>query len=116
MNKVAVYGTLKKGHGNHRLLLNAEFLGTQQVEGFIMYDLGAFPGIKPADGGTVHVEVYEVDDNQMARLDRLEGYNPTYPETGLYNRQQVATQYGDAWIYTYNGNVHEQQHVLNGNW
>jgi gamma-glutamylcyclotransferase (GGCT)/AIG2-like uncharacterized protein YtfP len=89
---VAVYGSLKKGFGNHRLLTNAEYLGVDKIDGWDMYGLGGFPGIVAGEG-SIHIEVYKVDDEEMARLDMLEGY-PSF-----YDRKQVSTQHGDAWVY-----------------
>lgn len=39
--KVAVYGTLRKGHGNSGLLSNADLLGTFRTKNkYYMYNLG----------------------------------------------------------------------------
>lgn len=94
--RVAVYGSLRQGMGNHRLLENSKFLGKDKLDGFIMYSLGGFPCIRTVfpEGNTITVEVYEVDDATFERLDRLEGY-PSF-----YDRKKVGTQYGEAWIYT----------------
>jgi gamma-glutamylcyclotransferase (GGCT)/AIG2-like uncharacterized protein YtfP len=100
--KVFVYGTLKRGHSNHRLLSrgNAEFLGRAYVEGgWRMLDLGAFPGVV-RDGnqkdGRVFGEVFSCDIETLATLDLLEGH-PSF-----YERQKVATPYGKAWMYYLN--------------
>jgi gamma-glutamylcyclotransferase (GGCT)/AIG2-like uncharacterized protein YtfP len=104
MNKdktlVAVYGSLKAGFGNHRLLSESElaFKGMTTPE-FRMLDLGSYPGIVEGEF-QVDVEVYEVDEETFSRLDRLEGY-PSF-----YDRKKVeVTDYDDldkkqeAWIY-----------------
>lgn len=99
LTKVAVYGSLLKGFGNSALLSNSELLGTTIIEGFDMYSLGAFPAITPntEDKPRIQVEVYEVDDLVMQRLDTLEGY-PRF-----YNRMKVEYDLGkgteSAWIY-----------------
>ena len=95
--RVAVYGSLRQGMGNHRLLEGSKFLGQDVIEGFVMYSLGAFPCVKsvwPDPDNSIVVEVYEVDDDTFARLDRLEGY-PSF-----YDRRKTDTKFGDAWIYT----------------
>ena len=94
--RVAVYGSLRQGMGNHRLLESSKFLGKDKLDGFIMYSLGGFPCIRTVfpEGNTITVEVYEVDDETFRRLDILEGY-PSF-----YDRKKVDTQYGEAWIYT----------------
>jgi gamma-glutamylcyclotransferase (GGCT)/AIG2-like uncharacterized protein YtfP len=94
MELVAVYGTLKQGQYNHPVLgrQGAEYLGTDILTGWVMYDLGSFPCIVPTKlSGSIVVEVYKVAD--LKATDRLEGY------PGFYDRVQVATHYGSAWIY-----------------
>ena len=94
MELVAVYGTLKQGQYNHPVLgrQGAEYLGTDILTEWVMYDLGSFPCIVPTKlSGSIVVEVYKVAD--LKATDRLEGY------PGFYDRALVATQYGNAWIY-----------------
>ena len=91
---VAVYGSLKKGFGNHGLLTNAEFLGEDAIKGWRMLHLGGFPGIIDGnDEEAIHIELYKVDEGEFERLDMLEGF-PSF-----YNRKKVPTSQGDAWIY-----------------
>ncbi len=92
---VAVYGSLKRGFHNNPILSTSTFKGVDVIEGWNMVSLGAFPGIFKGEG-VVHIEVYEVEEEEMERLDRLEGY-PTF-----YNRTQVDTEHGKAWIYYLN--------------
>lgn len=92
---VAVYGTLRKGMGNHHLLRSAEFLGTQITSpAWKMYSCGC-PVIISGDSSIV-IEVYKVSQNNLKVLDSLEGY----PD--LYNRKRIHTNWGDAWIYFMN--------------
>jgi len=70
-----VYGTLKKGHGNHSLLRTARFIGEGVTENpdYVMYD-GPFPYVAfQYPGKRIQGEVYEVDDGTLNRLDDLEG-------------------------------------------
>lgn len=73
--KVAVYGTLKEGYGNHRVLGDeAKFLYRGMTTR--KYDMknAGFPAIMPnPEGKPVAVEVYEVPETQLPYLDRLEG-------------------------------------------
>ena len=93
MNIVFVYGTLKEGEGNHRLLETAEFIREDQLKGWDMYSLGGFPAITQGSG-EIYGELYAVDDATMQRLDVLEGY-PSF-----YNRMLVKTRAGiRAWVY-----------------
>jgi len=102
MEKVFVYGTLKEGYGNNRLLAGAKFLGNHTVKRgrFCLLNLGWFPGVVMREryglSTPVTGEVYEVDDGTFKALDGLEGY-PT-----MYDRIEIETKYGDAWMYVYN--------------
>ena len=40
---VFVYGTLKRGHANHRWLATARWDGPAAMEGLQLHDLGPFP-------------------------------------------------------------------------
>jgi gamma-glutamylcyclotransferase (GGCT)/AIG2-like uncharacterized protein YtfP len=121
MHKVFVYGSLLSGLGNHRLLEGSTLVGnTVTPPEFTMLDLGAFPGvIHVVEGGTpIMGEVYEVTDETLNRLDRLEGYNSFEPTHGLYNRMEIPTEFGEAFIYTYN-NMYGRSvihPVENGDW
>lgn len=104
MANVFVYGTLMKGHGNHRNFLSqSEFLGSGEITGYAMYEVSSFPGIVPESGENVKGEIYEVDQATLRRLDYLEG------EGSLYNRKQVEVLVKDklvrAWTYVWNNEV-----------
>lgn len=97
MCKVAVYGSLRVGMGNHPLLVqvHAKLLGAQRVSGYNMVSLGGYPAVYEA-AGDITIEVYDVAHNEeesMRRLDWLEGY------PGFYSRKQIETRWGPAWIY-----------------
>lgn len=95
---VFVYGTLKRGHGNHHLI-NKEPEATIIAElPFKMISLGGFPGLIESDKlHNITGEIYHVDKETFARLDRLEGY----PD--FYKRQQFDLKDfgidGKAWFY-----------------
>jgi len=92
MIKVAVYGTLREGFPNHALLHKSTLIGEATVPGR-MHDLGPFPAVCLHEKGTVKVELYEVDEETLELLDRLEGH-PT-----LYQRVDVMTSEGPAFMY-----------------
>ena len=74
--KVFVYGTLRKGFGNHSLLYNANFVGKATIKA-AMYSMGYVPYVSLQtyeENDLVHGEVYEIDKDTLKRLDRLEGY------------------------------------------
>jgi len=96
MNKVFVYGTLKTGGAIRGL----DSFGTSTIVGkattqypdFDMADLGAFPAVTAGEK-YISGEVWEVDDDTLEHLDAIEGY------PNFYNRKQVDTTQGRAWMY-----------------
>ncbi len=115
-NRVAVYGTLKQGQCNHFVLEGQSFIGHSELSTITLYDLGPYPAAKPELSDGVVVEVYEVDDRTLSRLDQLEGFNAKSPGTGLYNRLQLDTPLGKAWVYIYNHDVNGCVAIHSGNW
>ena len=92
---VAVYGSLREGFGNHRVLGNSKLKSTERLTGgFTMLHLGGFPGVVLEGDSDITVEVYEVtDEHTFQDLDMLEGY-PSF-----YDRTRVETTAGMAWLY-----------------
>jgi gamma-glutamylaminecyclotransferase len=81
---VFVYGTLKRGGENHRVIAGQRFVGEARTEAaFRLYQLDGYPGMAAvAEGGrSIEGELWEVDGPALARLDELEG-----TESGLYVR------------------------------
>jgi len=120
MNKVFVYGSLLSGLGNHGLLVESTKLGeTKSPKLFSMVDLGWFPGVILNNDNPIEIkgEVYEVDENTLKRLDRLEGFVATNPKFGMYDRLEIDTEFGKAYIYVYN-NIHKNSRnfVESGDW
>ena len=79
---VFVYGTLRKGGrlSAHMRRDGVEFLGSGEVAGFALYDLGSYPAAAPVpqSGSWVRGEVYRVDAAALANLDRVEGVPTLY--------------------------------------
>jgi len=102
--RVFVYGTLKRGWHNHRLLATAQFVGNATLDGtHVLLDAGFPVCMVHPQGATVTGEVYEVDGRTLANLDQLEG------EGRMYHRQPKEITYADgtadvAW--TYMGGTH----------
>jgi gamma-glutamylcyclotransferase (GGCT)/AIG2-like uncharacterized protein YtfP len=96
---VFVYGSLKHGFGNHRVLGTSRFVGRgQTLPQFDLLDCGPYPAIIPGSH-VVTGELYNVDAEVMRDLDRLEGNGVLYlrqKRPVLVNGQQVS-----AWIYIY---------------
>lgn len=115
--KFFVYGTLKRGFGNNRLLDGAKYIGKAITPPeYTMVSLGGFPGVIHSGQTVVSGEIWEVDDPmQTLRVDRLEGH------PNFYRREEVPVQTADgvenAWIYllpdTY---LKTHKQVVSGEW
>lgn len=116
LNRVGVYGTLKKGYSNHHFLTKAHFVGCCRLKQIILYDIGPFPGAKLRPSYGVDVEVYDVTNEIFARLDELEGHKPRAPRSGEYDRRQLETPFGPVWIYIYNPDVSGLPEIRRGGW
>ena len=103
-NKVFVYGTLKRGNSVRGLDTwgNADFVGdaVTSLSHFSLHDLGIFPAVSNTGEDHIAGEVWTVSDETLDNLDRIEGY----PD--FYNRMQVDTTQGRAWMY-YIPNINE---------
>ena len=82
MTEVFVYGTLKKGGGNHHFLKDSDFIRHEiLVDHSIYVPKGfRFPLMLKNKGGKVYGEIYRVSSKVLAKLDMLES------EGHLYNR------------------------------
>ena len=90
MIQVFVYGTLKQGWGNNRLLPPGTFLRKYTTEPlFTMWDIGGLPALtRGAD--RVLGELYEIDGDTLSDLDRLEGHPHFYQRT-LVDMHEIPT-------------------------
>ena len=102
---VAVYGSLKKGKRNHGLLSDSRCVCHGLTEPkFSLVDLVYFPGLIDGDN-FIEVEVYEVTNEMLSRLDRLEGHPTFYErvETDIYVNN-IENPMLKCFIYKYKGN------------
>ena len=111
---LATYGTLKKGHSNHRIIKHCKFIGSCLSErDYIMFSVNDwYPAVVLGGDDAINMEIFEVEDQETAdNLDMLEGY----PD--LYIKDIVNTPYGDATIYLFNRRVDNLKEVEpRGNW
>ena len=85
MIKLFVYGTLKRGHRNHRLLRNSTYLGNATTaRRYSVIDVGFPVLILDPEGNRVRGELYEVDRETTISLDRLEGVGRMYNRVRKY--------------------------------
>jgi gamma-glutamylaminecyclotransferase len=93
-----VYGTLRRGHRNHRLIADQRFLGEAATEPrYRLYDLGPYPGLvrDAAAGLAVAGELWEVGACCLGELDAFEG------DTDGFVRDVVAVPGGVGRVEAY---------------
>lgn len=86
MTKVFVYGTLKKGKGNHHKLATATLVDyNYSLYGYRLFVTNqGLPFIKKKEGSSIIGEVYEVDDSTLKEIRQLEGV-----EASVYKEVEV---------------------------
>ena len=123
--KVFVYGTLMGGFDRRRragIDTRMRLVGRGWIEA-ALFDLGIFPAAIPAPDSHVWGEVYDVEDvaSVLAKLDEIEGYRPTEPDTSLYTRVEVPLTFDDgrtdvAWVYFYNAPLGRAERIASGDY
>jgi gamma-glutamylaminecyclotransferase len=86
MTRLFLYGTLKRGGRNHRLMAGQCYVGPAvTATRYRLFDLGPFPGlIEQAGGRSVRGELWDVTPKCLAALDEFEGV-----EVGLFRRAEI---------------------------
>jgi gamma-glutamylcyclotransferase (GGCT)/AIG2-like uncharacterized protein YtfP len=114
---VCVYGSLRKGQYNHQYhLLTSEYKGTFSTEPeYTLHEVSSFPGLKLNGNTSVVMEVYEVNEETLKNLNRLEGYCPGDKST-FYDRIEINTPWGKAFTYIYVNELSKDSVVESGDW
>lgn len=116
---VFVYGSLKRGLGNHHYLseAGAEFCGFETLSGkFTMVSLGGFPAVchdSTAPRRPMYGQLYAIEPEALIALDALEGH-PRW-----YRREKLRTDQSEtrAWIYLFpDGAAQRYDTVEDGMW
>ncbi len=124
-----VYGTLRRNSGHlmaERLAGDATFVGEATVAGRL-YHTGAFPAsvapFTPYD--RVFGDVWAIPatraESVLSMLDQYEGYAPDARFGSLFVRVRLPIRFGDgseqeAWVYRYNQEVSDSEHIESGDW
>ena len=114
---VAVYGSLRRGMGNHQYYLSSsEYKGTFSTEPeYTLHSLSYYPGLKLDGNTSIVMEVYEVDEETLKNLNRLEGYRPGETST-FYDRIEINTPWGRPFTYIYVNKLSKESIVESGDW
>jgi len=94
-----LYGTLRTGQRNHRLMSNSRFIcKVKTLPHYRLYDLGDYPGMvrDEQNGLAVRGEMWEVDATTLMMLDALEDV-----DDGLYERVLVEIDHAAVGVESY---------------
>lgn len=116
MKRIIVYGSLRLNEYNYNRLKeqyedNFNWLKTIKLQGYKLYSLGAYPGIKESKyiDNELVCDIIEVS---------LECYNSIFRmEIGAnYECKIIPIEGIDITIYLYKGTVNENKLIINGDW
>lgn len=100
-----------RGQRNFHYLQGAGFVGAFTTKSiYSMYSFGTYPVVCLHGRHSISGEVYQVNDLQFHKLDELERY-PDY-----YQRIEIPTPYGDAWMYIMERELCREKHLISGHW
>lgn len=105
--KIAVYGTLKKGYGNNRLLADATFIEEKIIKGYKLYYSGgvsSFPVAAHSPDDKMSAEIFDIGEtpNSILRnMDWLEGNGFMYHRTiiDMGDDVQMYVGHDDYWQF-----------------
>lgn len=125
----AVYGTLRAGWGNNRILCKedgstrhgVEYLGIMKTDPlYTMYGKNAgFPVVAINGKTAITVEIYRVtDENIIKRVNGLEGYTGRRDDPqNWYNTTEVKTKWGIANMFCMEGRSGSRDNIIeSGDW
>lgn len=111
---IAVYGSLRQGHGNWSYFLNCDPIKTEVVEiPFKMISMGGFPGLVPSEEPSkITIELYDVNPRTYERIESLEGF-PSF-----YQKALIPTSMGEVEIYILESSKYRRNpcYVESGDW
>jgi gamma-glutamylcyclotransferase (GGCT)/AIG2-like uncharacterized protein YtfP len=117
--RFAVYGTLKKNHGNNVVLGDAKYLGEYITPPeYTLYD-GGFPVVERHGDTAIHCEVFETNDPEIIQdVFHLEGSSPIqHHPNNWYDWDRLNTPFGDAKIFVMDkGESGRKAIVKSGKW
>jgi gamma-glutamylcyclotransferase (GGCT)/AIG2-like uncharacterized protein YtfP len=121
---IFAYGTLMSGERSHDMLAPRvrRSHGSAHVVGASLIHIDWYPGLVLGDGGSVHGELYEIEDvaATLEEFDSYEDFSGYDSEGSLYRRSLVSavTAGGSmlAWTYIYLGDPDPFPVIPSGRW
>nr|BCJ78234.1 gamma-L-glutamyl-butirosin B gamma-glutamyl cyclotransferase [Niallia circulans] len=106
MPKLFVYGTLREGENNHKYMKDAALLsGQASITGTLVDTGSGYPGLL-LENELVTGEWYEVSEEMLERIDKLEEYFGPGDGRNLFERIECQVRTGGGiqtgWTYVYN--------------
>ena len=103
-----VYGTLRRGGGNHDKLAGARYVSSARtVAGYELVDMGGYPAVLEQGNDAIAGELYEVDDVLSRALDAFEEVPSLYERKRVrldpinqQSRRDCLYPYADAYVMT----------------
>lgn len=96
---VACYGTLMKGYNNNYTLSDSKLLGVGKTKDMMIMTEAGIPFVSDKKQvSKIHVEVYEVNEDTLFRLDQLEGH-PRFYERKITEIEIEGGGTAKAWMY-----------------
>lgn len=93
--QIAVYGSLKRGFGNHSMIKSAPLMGTDKVRGYMTLVFKSYPQLYLDDNEREHeVEIYQVNEDQYRSVRAM--------ELGAgYVEKEIELSVGKCYIYVF---------------
>lgn len=105
---ILAYGTLREGHYNFDRFEGVKKIATINIDGYQLYDLGAYPMILPDENAkNLVVDLLEVSEQTKGFIDRMEigaGYKLESHTVNIDGQDYTATLY----VYKSNNGSYEQ--------
>ena len=113
--KIFVYGTLRNGYGNHRLIVGEQLVGNATTIQKYHMTASGIPFVAHTPK-TSHIfgEIYEVSEEKIPSLDHLEGHPCWYKREAVPVRLDNG-ETTEAWLY-FNDKQAGSQIIETGNY
>lgn len=114
---LAVYGALRQEGPSHYLLNKAKYIGDFDTDLiYDMYSFVSFPALIESGNTSIKMEVYEINEDILKVLNRVQEYERGVRVENLYTMTEIETPYGKALTSFYNNKISNKVKVYSGDW